>query len=301
MHGPRSKPIDRFEAPYDIAGNCETAGRYRSRGERIHVGEALSLVAYPDLESRVDAIERDGYVYFPDQMRRDEVAEMRETMDRLEANPEHDTFDTPESGGFYHVAIHNAFNRDRLFTTFLDRPGVIEVAEAIHGADCHCIGMTVWITGPGRPAQKLHVDWLPIALPEDVRRDPRVKMPVFITTCHYYLNDMYEELGPTQFVPGSHFSGRRPNGGQEGEGKAGESILCSAGDAVLFRSEVWHRGTANVSEETRYLLQVHYAQRMITQKYPPYPHRFRFDEALLAQATPRQRRLMGDHLKSNYD
>ena len=47
------------------------------------------------------------------------------------------------------------------------------------------------------------------------------------------------------------------------------SILCSAGDVVVFRREVWHRGTADTSDEVRYLLQVHYAQRMITQKFPP--------------------------------
>ena len=55
------------------------------------------------------------------------------------------------------------------------------------------------------------------------------------------------------------------------------------------------------SEQMRYLLQVHYAQRIITQKYPPYLNKFQFDAALLAQATPRQRRLLGDHVPSNYD
>ena len=79
------------------------------------------------------------------------------------------------------------------------------------------------------------------------------------------------------------------------------SILCSAGDVVVFRSEVWHRGTANTSDEVRYLLQVHYAQRMITQKFPPYLNRFQFDKSVLAQSPPRQRRLLGDHKGGAYD
>jgi len=70
---------------------------------------------------------------------------------------------------------------------------------------------------------------------------------------------------------------------------------------VVFRSEVWHRGTANTSDETRYLLQVHYAMRMITQKFPPYLNRFQFDDSILAQATPRQRRLLGEHGGGAYD
>ena len=79
--------------------------------------------------------------------------------------------------------------------------------------------MTSWITGPGRPEQKLHIDWLPIALPEDVCADPRVKVPIFITTAHFYLNDMYDALGTTNLVPGSHLSGRRPDGEIEWNGQ----------------------------------------------------------------------------------
>ena len=108
-------------------------------------------------------------------------------------------------------------------------------------------------------------------------------------------------MGPTNFVPGSHRSGRSPNGDATWKGAEEQSILCRAGEVVIFRSEVWHRGTPNISGKTRYLLQVHYAKRMITQKYPPYPHKFRLDESILAQATPRQRRLMGEHRPSNYD
>ena len=267
------------------------------------MAKALSLVAYNDLESQVEALERDGYVYFPGVLDAEEIAELRATMDRLEVIPEsHDRDETLENGdAFLHKLISNSFNRDSLYLQYLDRSPVYEVAEAAHGEDFHCIGMHSWLTGPGRPDQGLHTDWLPISLPADVRSDPRVKVPIFITTAHYYLNDMYEEMGPTKFVPGSHLSGGSPNGATEWNNRGEESILCKAGDVVLFRSEVWHRGSANTSNEVRYLMQVHYANRMITQKYPPYLNKFQFDESILAQATPRQRRLMGDHRPSNYD
>ena len=267
------------------------------------MAKVLSLVAYNDLENQVEALERDGYVYFPNVLDTEEVAELRATMDRLETIPEClDRHQTPENGDkFLNKIINNSFNRDPLYLQFLDKSPIIEVAEATHGEDCHCIGMQSWITGPGRPDQGLHTDWLPISLPADVRSDPRVKVPIFITTAHYYLNDMYEELGPTKFVPGSHFSGCSPNGQTEWNNRGEESILCNAGDVVLFRSEVWHRGSANTSDETRYLLQVHYAMRMITQKYPPYLNKFQFDESILAQVNSRQRRLLGDHRPSNYD
>ncbi len=266
------------------------------------MADALKLVAYGDTESRAAAVERDGFVYFPDALDAEEIDEMRIAMDRLTAIPEsYDRHQKPEDNGFLNKHVNNAFNRDELFLQYLDRPDVIEVVEALHGANCHVIGMTAWMTGPGRPDQGLHVDWLPIALPAEVVTDPRVKVPVFITTCHYYLDDIFDELGPTQFVPGSHSSGRKPDGDMEWNGNQTQSILCNAGDGVLFRSEVWHRGTSNTSDQVRYLLQVHYANRMITQKFPPYLNRFQFDETILAKATPRQLRLMGDHKRGSYD
>lgn len=264
------------------------------------MSNALSLIAYPDLAGQVKAMEEDGYAYLPGILNDEEITELRAAMDRLVAIPA--SFDRHDNtGGFLNKSINNVFNRDPLFLAYVDRPGVIEIAEAVHGSDCHIIGMTAWMTGPGRPDQKLHADWQPITLPAAVMANPEVKIPIYISTAHFYLNDIFEELGPTQFIPGSHRAGRPPNGDMEYKGVGPKNILCKAGDVVNFRCEVWHRGTANRSQQTRYLLQVHYAQRMITQKFPPYLNRFQFDEKILASTTPRQRRLLGDHKPSNYD
>ena len=114
--------------------------------------QALPLMAQPDLASQVNAVEQDGYVYLPGVLDEDQTAELRAHMDRLQPNPE--SFDRglqPERDGFINRHVNNAFNRDPHFVQFLDYPGVIEIAEALHGANCHVIGMTSWITGPGRP------------------------------------------------------------------------------------------------------------------------------------------------------
>ena len=263
--------------------------------------QALPLVAQPDLPSQVNAVERDGYVYLPRVLDRDQVAELREHMERLE--PLAESFDSgPDpKRGFLNRAINNAFNRDPYFVQFLDYPGVIEIAEALLGAECHVIAMTSWLTGPGRPDQVLHADYQALTLPEDVMADPRVRVPVYIATAHYYLDDLTEEIGPTRFIPGSHRAGRAPDGDTSWQGREEQSILCNAGDVVIFRSEVWHRGSANRSDRVRHLLQVSYAQRWIAQRFPPYLNRFRFDPEILAMASGRQRRLLGDHRQGNYD
>ncbi len=263
------------------------------------MNNSLPLIAHPTLAGQVQAMQDDGYAFLPALLDAAEIAELRATMDRLVAIPA--SYDRHDTAGFLNKSINNAFNRDPVFLPYVDRPGVIEIAEAIHGSDCHIIGMTAWMTGPGRPDQQLHADWQPITLPPEVMQMPSVKIPIYISTAHFYLDDLDEALGPTQFIPGSHKAGRAPHGDATYQGVGPKNILCKAGDLVIFRSEVWHRGTANRSGRVRYLLQVHYAQRMITQKFPPYLNRFQFDEAILARATPRQRRLLGEHTPSNYD
>jgi len=264
---------------------------------------ALPLEARSDLAGYVQAMEDDGYAYFPGVLNAQEVVELRAAMDKLTAlDASFDRHTEPAEHGFLDKSINNAFNRDSIFLQYLDRPEIIDLVEAVHGADCHCIGMTAWMTGTGRPTQTLHTDWQPLRLPAQVMENPEVKIPIFITTTHYYLDDLTGDLGPTNFVPGSHRAGRGPEKGETSfKGIEEQSIMCKAGDAVVFRSEIWHRGTPNTSGQTRYLLQVHCAQRMITQKLPPYLNKLQFDEEILRLATTRQLRMMGDHAPSNYD
>ena len=86
----------------------------------------------------------------------------------------------------------------------------------------------------------------------------------------------------------------------EWNGVGEQSPLCNAGDCLLFRCELWHCGAANRSDRVRHTFMIRYAHRMITQKFPPYL-KFQFDPEIVARATPRQRRLLGEHAQSNYD
>ena len=257
-------------------------------------------------------MERDGFVYFPQILTSDEMAELRQLSVQLEPSAEAlDTDLTLEKDGHFERCINAAFNRDPIFLKYLDKPGLIELAETIHGSDYHIVSMHTWAVDPGgRPDQVLHTDWLPISMPEELRTDQRLKLPIYITTAHFYLDDMTEDLGPTKIVPGSHLSGRGPthsissNGEKVLEtnwnGVKEQSFLGRAGDCILFRSEIWHRGTANDSNQTRHTFMAHYSQRMITQKFPPCID-FRYNPDVLSNASPRQLRLLGGHSPGPYD
>jgi ectoine hydroxylase-related dioxygenase (phytanoyl-CoA dioxygenase family) len=272
--------------------------------------ESLPLVHHETLDDQLEAMERDGYVYVPGFLNTAEVAELRAVANELEAQTDAlDLTSSVENDGHMQKCINACFNRDPLFLKYLDKSGMIELAEAIHGRNCHIVSMHTWLVGPGRPDQELHSDWLPFQLPEDLRSDPRLKLPIWITTAHVYLDDMTEELGPTKIVPGSHLSGRRPRGPSDDGSTLGEkefngigeqSFLGKAGDCLFFRCELWHRGTANKSNRIRHTFMIHYANRMITQKLPPYL-KFQYNPEVLAAATPRQLRLLGGHRGGNYD
>ena len=94
------------------------------------------------------------------------------------------------------------------------------------------------------------------------RHDPRLRMPVMWFTVQMALNDIDSiDEGPTQYVRGSHYSGRHPNDPEnpEFEGNKPVSIYCKAGDIYLQDPQCWHRGAPNLSDKTRYVLQSQYA------------------------------------------
>jgi ectoine hydroxylase-related dioxygenase (phytanoyl-CoA dioxygenase family) len=157
---------------------------------------------------------------------------------------------------------------------YLDLDPCCAVCEATLGADCHLIQHKGWVSGPGRPGGRLHTDFVPLMVKDPAcLLDGRIRVPIYLITAHYYLEDFADDdrLGPTLFVPGSHLSGRSPVAGEAAwespRGQVGpRSARVKAGDCVLFRSDVWHSGSTNTSQDTRHLMQVHYCSKLISHR-----------------------------------
>jgi ectoine hydroxylase-related dioxygenase (phytanoyl-CoA dioxygenase family) len=132
--------------------------------------------------------------------------------------------------------------------------------------------MNVIRNGPGQAIANWHVDdVLEFPLPPEVPHfDARIRMPVFWMTVQVALSDIDSlEHGPTQYVPASHYSGRKPSQVPElvFEGRGPEAVLCKAGDIYLTNHQTWHRGAPNVSDRVRYVMQVQYAQRWADRRF----------------------------------
>ena len=98
-------------------------------------------------------------------------------------------------------------------------------------------------------------------------------MPVLRMSVQIALTDQDDvKYGPSQFVPGSHYSGGQPDDPEHPtfEGKGPVSLLMKAGDLYLLNGQTWHRGAPNQTDQVRYLFHQVYGQRFVAQRFWPY-------------------------------
>lgn len=221
---------------------------------------------------------REGYVHIPGVLTETEVSALRDKSDELfndtelmeRTNPELADVryiqmgSHTESGDSLPFILRNTIELDPIFRDMLLREPILSLAEAIVGKNCKFCGQNVLRNLPGLSISTWHVDGsVHFPVTDDMpQHDPRLRMPVMWFTVQMALNDIDTlEEGPTQYVPGSHFSGRNPNNQDKPEfnGNKPVSIFCKAGDIYLQDPQCWHRGAPNNSNKTRYILQSQYA------------------------------------------
>ena len=81
-------------------------------------------VGYDTLDERLEAMDRDGFVYFPQLIKKDEIEQLRSHMEALEGVPESFDQDSTQflntdrygsNSSFLNKHINNCFNRDPFF------------------------------------------------------------------------------------------------------------------------------------------------------------------------------------------
>lgn len=260
-------------------GNCKYEGPL----------EAAPIDDPADAATAAESLHRDGYTVFRSVLSPTEVRDLRTYMDAEGGDDVQ--YNVPNWCFNKHIGA--SFHQRPELLNLTDRPRVLSAAQAVLGNDCQVTGGSLWVTGPGR-SMGLHVDYQPVSLPEDIMADPRVRLPMFATTAHYYLDDLTLDYGPTTLVPGSHRAGRPPNNETEWNGIKPRALLVKAGDCMLFRSEIWHGAAMNKGPHRRYVIQVHYGNIFIQRGSVPLANREKWDPRGLAALTPAQRQLFGE-------
>jgi Phytanoyl-CoA dioxygenase (PhyH) len=215
---------------------------------------------------------REGSALVPGVLTAGEIAAIRAITDAYARHPDR----YPAQHISY---VHGAFvlrrghEVDPILLQMVTREPIYGLVEAILGKGAAFNALNVIRNEPGKAISVWHLDdTLEHPLPEEIARfDARIRMPVLWLTVQCALSDIESmEHGPTQFVPGSHYSGRYPPKGEEApafEGQGPRSLLCRAGDIYFTNHQCWHRGAPNTSDRTRYVMQIQYAQRWADRRF----------------------------------
>ena len=230
----------------------------------------LSRPAAVEMEPIIEEFFREGCVLVPGVLDAEDVAALRAKTDAFAADP--NTPDRHRSFVGDTFVLRYCHEADPLFAEVAARESIVNLAAAVLQSGAVFNAMNVIKNEPGQAISRWHVDdLLELPLPDSIPRfDARIRLPVLWLTIQVALSDIDAiENGPSQFVPGSHYSGRRPPQGDSPtfEGRGPRNILCKAGDAYLFNHQCWHRGAPNLSDRTRYLMQLQYAQRWASRRF----------------------------------
>ena len=205
-------------------------------------------------------------------------------------------------------------NKGGVFRALMNNPACLETVRFILGRDAILSEFSAHITWPGNKEMGLHIDqwWLPhpampgedYARPSDARRtkqrtgtplpaDHPINPPV-VANVMWMVSDFTVENGATRLVPGSHLSGLHP------DPKAAYDTVHAEGPAgsfVVWEGRTWHSAGPNTSNEIRYGMPTLYAapqmRTLMNFTLGTRPE-------VLADASPRMRRLLGFKVWSGY-
>ena len=102
-------------------------------------------------------------------------------------------------------------------------------------------------------AQNLHIDSRICGV------NPPTSLHFFI-----YLNETYDENGPTRFVKGSHLIKRYPT---KKDNKKSESINCNKGDVIVLNSSIWHGSNKKSTSGERSIMTLVYTRWFLRQPF----------------------------------
>lgn len=250
----------------------------------------------------VEKFYREGWIHLKNVLNPIEVDALKDGMCR---KYDDDSLQDDEEGDHVRgVSLMRMFEFHQSFRDLMVKEPVAGLAEAILGEDCHMMAMNALRNGNGVGIDRWHVDQGPFfPCPDEIpRHDPRLRISCFAFNALFPLTDIDSiEHGPTQVVPGSHYSGRKPpvedNPNFDGQGPV--SIYAKAGDVYLFHNQVWHRGAVNESQRVRYVATVAYSQRFMAQRFYPFLN-YHMPDHVLKGADERLLRMLGKHEKGSY-
>lgn len=227
---------------------------------------------------------RDGYLVIPELFSADES-------DRLLHRLVHEGGDDAQydvKGWCFNKTIDLDYQRSSTWLWALDKERGIEQLDRLLGSDCRLMHGGLWATGPGRK-MGLHIDHRAMHLPDGMELPSPLVMPCYLAVLIAALEDQTPEMGPTMVVPGSH----RWNPCAARAPMTPVALLLRKGEGLLLRGDLCHGAAPNTGPRRRHHFHSTWGNAFIEPFLPPLRYASYWDPRIAAEATPRQRRILG--------
>jgi len=198
------------------------------------------------LDQHLDEFKTVGFTLFPKMLGDDWVAEMRDAFEEIAdriPNP-----DGSRSATFVDVLEH----KPDLVLSAMSNPRLLDFAEMIVGPHVQLESITYRRTAPQsadtKPVLGFHRDMFAEFPQEGVYHRP------LLFNALSYLQDLDDRNGPLRILPGTHMKAMSLTPEERTQSHPDEIILYpQAGDIAVFHNAMLHSGTANYSDDHRYL------------------------------------------------
>lgn len=266
------------------------------------------------MQEQIDQFAKDGYLVLPNVLSQEECQGLLEganqnlkgrTFKGESVQVSHRMFEI--SDAFLELIFKEPILS--MVESIIDDKKIKELASSDHEVDftgfnaatqCHAIHNSMIVVEPGKKGiQSWHQDDPPHYLVTDENTPNNVHLPCLFLTVNYYLTDVLDSSnGPMTVIPGSHLFGKPCPEKLQEENYNVQQCLGAAGTAIVFNNQIWHRGSENTSDQTRYVAQASYGRRIIGHMYHPFMN-YTLPAHVLAKIKldKRRKRVMGflDH------
>ncbi len=203
------------------------------------------------VQSHIEAIERDGYTIIEDVLKPDSVDAIAKRVREIEKETLEETERGGPGNGSSQLRTAGLLQLDPLFREIPILPDVLPVVQGILGIECLLSTFSAIDVLPGENKQPIHPDDAHIPL-------PRPHQPV-TCTCMVAIDDFTIENGAPRLLRGSHKTAGAPDDGTDTR-KADGMIAAEmrAGSVVAFNGSLLHQAADNESDAPCLGLEVSY-------------------------------------------
>lgn len=195
------------------------------------------------VEADSAALDRDGYVIWPNLLSAEQCSEIRETVTPWLGHTGRNSFE-----GRRTQRIYSVLSRTRVCDRLVDNPRVLAALDRLLMPNYLLSALQAISIQPGESEQLTHHDdgFYPV---------PRPRAPLAAATI-WAIDDFTADNGATVLIPGSHRWGRRrPNTDDHVL-----PVVMPAGSCVFFVGTLWHGGGANNTSRDRLAITAQYCQ-----------------------------------------